>query len=299
MKHARQYQFQTMKQFVYLCCFAWLLIDACTAKHTSTYTVATWNIRFDNPADGVNNWNAREENVLSLIKEIRPDILFVQEALENQVNDLSGQMKNYSWEGVGRDDGVSDGEFIPIFYNAIRYERMAGDHFWLSEQTYTPGSKGWDAACSRMVTWIMLKDRYSGEQVYAFNTHFDHVGEQARTESAMLIIRVIDSLCGNSPVILAGDFNCSDQSKPYQLLISKGFDDAFTKSQNTPIGPGYTFSGFDTTKPPGQRIDFIFTRNVSNVLSYKVLDKNDGRYYPSDHLPVAVTLDITSGTKKK
>ena len=57
------------------------------------------------------------------------------------------------------------------------------------------------------------------------NTHFDHIGEIARVQSAHLVIRVINDLFSNFPVILMGDFNVVPESEPY-AIITNGSDQA-------------------------------------------------------------------------
>jgi len=115
--------------------------------------VMTYNIRYHNHSDGVNGWNKRKEKVVELILKNNPDVLGIQEALHSQMKDLCKLLKDYAYVGVGRDDGKEKGEYVAIFYKKSRLKVVKSGSFWLSETPETPGSMGWDAACTRMATW--------------------------------------------------------------------------------------------------------------------------------------------------
>lgn len=261
----------------------------CTApKKTGdqNLTILTWNIRYNNPGDGANAWPNRKDKVFALLREAKPQIICLQEVLSGQMDDLTNALPQYSSFGAGRDDGNRQGEWVPVFFDKNRYQFLSGDHFWLSETPDVPGKLGWDAVCARMVTWVALADRTSHDTLFVFNTHFDHVGVKARLMSAQLLTRAADSLAGNHPAIIAGDFNSTVRDSLYTVIIESGFKDSRTVSATAPIGPEYTFTGFHVSSKPGDRIDFIFVRNTKPIQNYIVSDDNLNGFYPSDHLPV-------------
>ena len=43
------------------------------------------------------------------------------------------------------------------------------------EHPEVAGSKGWDGACERIASWVKLRDKVSGKEYFALNTHLDHV----------------------------------------------------------------------------------------------------------------------------
>ena len=151
----------------------------------------TYNIRMNTSGDGEHAWPYRKNDVAALFRFHRADIFCVQEALPGQMDDLAEAFPDFTYEGVGRDDGKRQGEFSAVFYNHERFTKLKGGTFWLSE---TPGecSFGWDAACRRVCSWVQLEDRESGAVLYVFNTHFDHRGKVARRESASLILDEIE-----------------------------------------------------------------------------------------------------------
>jgi endonuclease/exonuclease/phosphatase family metal-dependent hydrolase len=139
-----------------------------------------------------------------------------------------------------------------------------------------------------MVTWVQLQDKYSDSTLFVFNTHFDHVGVKARELSAHLLVQAVDSLAGDQPVIITGDFNSSDKDAPHEVITGAGFKDSRVVSATDPVGPVYTWTGFEVGGKTGERIDFIFVRNTQPVLNHVVHDDSSGGHYLSDHLPVIV-----------
>ena len=109
----------------------------------------TYNIRYATENDGDNQWDNRKEFLSEQLQFFAPDVFGIQEGLQHQVNYLDGQLDNYSFVGVGRDDGASKGEYCAIYYNTDKFQVLDHGTFWLSE---TPDvvSKGWDAALSAL-----------------------------------------------------------------------------------------------------------------------------------------------------
>ena len=147
----------------------------------------------------------------------------------------------------------------------------------------------------RIVTWVKFRDKNTNKVFFHFNTHFDHVGEQARAESAKLILTRMKMIAGENPVVLSGDFNSIETSTPYLLLTDHQsaypMRDAILASQSPHHGPHGTFSGnFQLPGVGNHRIDFIFIHNNISVLKHAILsDSWDGRL-PSDHLPVLAEI---------
>ncbi len=254
---------------------------------TQPFTALSYNIRFDNPADGEDAWPLRREFLAAQIHFHHPDVFGIQEGLHRQLVYLQEALPAYQYVGVGRDDGAQAGEYSALFFKTERFDAVQSGTFWLSP---TPDrvSKGWDAALPRICTWARLKDRLSGDTLFALNTHFDHMGATARLESARLLLQFIQkNNTGNLPVMLMGDFNCTPDEAPYAVL-TESLSDAKNVSAQPHFGPDGTFNGFDFSKPVKKRIDFIFVSKKIKVLQHAILSDNKGCRYPSDHLPVLV-----------
>ncbi len=266
--------------------------------------VMTYNIRYNNEEDGINAWPNRKDHVAEMIRDkYQADLLGVQEALLDQAKDLEDRLPEYKRIGVGRDDGWDQGEHMAIFFKKERFELIQHHTFWLSETPEIPGVKSWETSNNRIVTWAKFKDRLTGNMFYHFNTHFDHRSQKARVESAKLIWHRIQSMTGDLPVILTGDFNITEKNEAYEILVGlkpagenssdlSDLKDARYLSQTPHQGPTSTFTRNDwtVTGDPESKIDFIFVRNGFRVLSHRVPDDQyDGRF-PSDHLPVVADL---------
>ena len=252
--------------------------------------IITYNIRYNNPGDGINAWPNRIEMVTGLLQFHDPDIFGLQEALYEQINDVQKNLPEYEWFGVGRDDGKKAGEFSPVFFKKSKFILLKHGTFWLSETPEKP-SKGWDAALNRIVTWGKFQSKVTGKQFIVFNTHFDHQGVEARKNSAALIRNKIEEMTYNNalPAILTGDFNLTPDQEPISL-IKKYLSDARDISKEPPYGPSGTFNGFKFDSPLNNRIDYIFVNGDVKVLKYAIITDSKEQRYPSDHLPVFATV---------
>lgn len=251
--------------------------------------VMTYNIRFDNPGDGVNQWSNRKQKVFDLLEKYDADLIGVQEALLHQLTDITQNLQEYEYLGVGRDDGKQKGEYSAILFKKDRFEILDKNTFWLSENPEQPGSKSWDAAITRVVTWSKVRDRSTGHTFYLFNTHFDHIGKEARKNSAQLLTKKIVQIAGSLPVLVTGDFNCTRSDPPYQEMTSAKH---LVLSDPAPVQPPGTFCSFEVNSMTCNPIDYIFISREWEATRYTVVNDNDGRYYPSDHLPVLVDVRI-------
>lgn len=259
---------------------------------SETQRIMSFNIRYNNPNDGEHAWPYRKDHLAALIQFHRADIIGMQEVLRGQVEDLQALLPEYSWVGVGRDDGKQRGEYSPIFYRSEMYELLDHGTFWLSETPEIVGSKNWDAALTRIASWAIFQNKRTGRSQFHLNTHFDHRGVQARIESAGIILEKIDQLAQELPVTVSGDFNVDPQSEAYAVMTSELLD-AHGVSQQSPYGPPGSFYGF-TAEPgeTGDRIDYIFVAEGIVVEQFGILSDQIEGNYPSDHLPVLAVIRL-------
>ena len=275
-----------------ICLFLLLAFSPLSALRTQTpasFRVMTFNIRFDNPDDGINRWENRKDWVSDLIRHYDPEVFGLQEALYHQIEDISACLTEWTWVGRGRDDGLKGGEFSPLFYRKDRWKMLESGTYWLAEEPDTPGKVGWDASLPRVVTWVRLQQISSGKKVYFFNTHFDHRGPKARQESALLILRKLDALLPAEPVLLMGDLNSMPGSVPYQLIEGSLLADTRFLCKFPPYGPEGTFNGFQLGAY-GARIDYIFVNAFWTVREYVTIADHHDKRHPSDHFPVLAEL---------
>lgn len=278
-----------MRKKIYLLA---ILIVTSSFMLGQTYKVMSYNIRYDNPNDGENQWSKRKTYLCDQISFYSPDIFGIQEGLNHQTTYIDNTLTNYAFVGVGRDDGKKKGEFSAIFYNTQKFKVLKEGTFWLSE---TPNkiSIGWDASMERICTYALIEDLKNKQKFFVFNTHFDHRGDKARIESANLIFKKITEFNQNNiPVILMGDLNLTPESQAIKYF-SKVLNDSRTNSKSKPFGPIGTYNGFKHNHPLNKRIDYIFTsKNNIEILKYAILTDSKDLKYPSDHLPVFIEIKI-------
>lgn len=252
--------------------------------------VMSYNVKYANENDGENSWFNRKDHLASQIQFYEPHIFGVQEALHSQLEFLKAELSGYEYFGKGRDDGAQKGEFSAIFFKAEKFELLKEGTFWLSTTPDVPG-KGWDADYPRVCTYGKFKNKTTGKEFWVFNSHFDHVGVEARRNSVKLIHEKIEELNREQlPVILMGDLNLEPETAEIQFLEEHYKDSK--KISNLVFGPEGTFNAYQFEKPVTRRIDYIFVSEGVHVKKYAVLSDNKDLRYPSDHLPVLVELEL-------
>lgn len=272
---------------------ALLALAPAVRAHEPGFRVMSYNIRVDVPSDDP-AWVERRPHMAAQIAFLDPDILGVQEAHSAMIGYLADQLPGYDRYGLGRDDGGPVGETTTLFWKRDRYERVGADTFWCSPTPEVP-SKGWDAAYPRTVTRVVLRDRRDGGLLDVRNTHFDHVGEVAREQCAVLVSRLTPAeFDGDTArVVLMGDFNTGPGTPPWRRIVASGLRDARTLSPVV-FGPAGTFNGFDIASDNhGVAIDHVFVGPGLAVERFGVLTDSFGGRVISDHFPVVV--DLTAG----
>lgn len=270
----------------------------------SEIRVGTFNIRNSGADDGENGWPHRRTLLVDTIRRADPDLIGLQEVLPDQQANLAQDLASYGTVAVFRDDGKSKGEAASIFYRKARFELIESGTFWLSQTPEVAGSFGWDAACTRICTWAKLRDRQTKQTLLAANTHFDHVGDVARANSAKLIVERLAALSAGDAIVLTGDFNAIETGPVYTALLDAAREQGLSladtyRAVHPAIGPDEaSYHGFkDVTK--GLRIDWIFvTPQLVTINSEIDHFKNATGHYPSDHCPVWATLKWAANERK-
>ena len=282
-----------MKKIMFLLLAVCMLAGCSEGEKKVKVRWATFNIRLDTPVDSLNRWGYRMERAAQFIKDAQLDVVGTQEVLHSQFEDLKRMLPEFEGVGVARDDGKTKGEYSSVFYRKDVFDALDSGTFWLSEYPDSVGLKGWDAACVRVATWAKLQHKETGKIVMAVNTHFDHVGVEARKQSALLIIRKIKEIVGDRAAVLTGDFNVTDQSDAYQTITTNEFvlKDAHKIAEKV-SGVNYTFHNF-TRQPLEKRskIDFIFVTPHIRVLSSDIPQDVEGALL-SDHNPQWIEMEF-------
>jgi len=239
----------------------------------------TANVRYGTARDGAHAWPLRRELALSTLEAARPDVLGLQEALRFQVDEVRARFPHHLVIGEGRDGG-DRGEWTALLVDGRRFTVRAAGTFRLAPEDKL-GAVGWDAALTRIATWAELADGEDGGRVIrVVNTHFDHIGKQARLESARLIGRFVAGR-GALPTVVLGDFNAGEQSAPLKALAEAGLRDTFrdTNPDATEVKTGHGFRGGRR----GAMIDHVLVDDrLETDEAWIDWTEVEGQY-PSDH----------------
>jgi endonuclease/exonuclease/phosphatase family metal-dependent hydrolase len=276
----------------------WLLIVsvsflACGVK-AEPVDVMSFNIRYGTAKDGDNQWKHRKDQVIKMIAAHDPDLLGTQEVLDFQRDFLQEKLPGYACVSAGRDDGKEQGEMTAIYFRTARFALLDSGHFWLSPTPDKVASRGWDAAITRVVSWVKLKDKLddNAKPIVFMNAHFDHRGHEARFQSAQLMVERMKAWGPACRMVVAGDFNEGEGSRPYKALFdpeASGLIDTYRFFQPQRSPDEGTFTGFKSAEGRA-RIDWIACSDHFGVSDAKIVrDKIDGRL-PSDHYPVTARL---------
>ena len=248
--------------------------------------VVTWNILHGSDA-GLPwrryGWPVRKKSVQLALAGVRPDIVCVQEALEEQTQFLAEILPGHRRVGVGRDDGRARGEECAIFFDGARFEELAGGTFWLEEPTDRPATES-QLGPKRICTWVRLRDRTSGRAFRVYNTH-QYLTESARLSAVRIILAKIDMGDPADAVLVAGDFNAPPDTPDRRLFESVGLISSAQVAGVDRELATYQFYGIRV-----RRLDDILVNRGWRVESSHVVDVKPENTFPSDHFGVMADL---------
>ena len=251
------------------------------------FRIATFNMRTDCDK-GEHAWTNRLPLVVKVIKESGFDVIGAQELKTNQVADLRRALGPDGYVAIGRRrtfNSKYDTEGVYLLFSTNRFECLESGTFQLSETPEVPGSKSWKTDCPRTCVWAKLKDG-SGRAFFVYNTHLDHMSEEARRKGMELVVsRMKAATADGAPAFLLGDFNCAPSADNAVGIAERSMKNAATISETSHVGPEKTFTNW---KPTAHfLIDYIFVNGAVRVISHKTHDDLPGGKSPSDHFPVS------------
>ncbi len=206
------------------------------------------------------------------------DSIGVQEANLRWMLYLREHLNGYESVGVSRGNGKNRGEFSAIFYQKEKYDLLDSGTFWLSKTPDVPGSSDWGSANIRICTWAILQNKETKQTYAHFNTHLDHVSDNARTNQIQVLLERMTQIAGELPVILTGDFNAETDSDMYRAAARALQDSRLTAAVTDDKG---TFHSYGVIEP--KLIDYIFVSESVSPLVYHVIDDKLNDAYLSDH----------------
>lgn len=256
--------------------------------------VMSFNIRYGTANDGENRWPLRRDFLMEVVRQDNADIIGLQEALHDQIVEMTTALPAYGVIGVGRDDGATRGEYAAILYRRDRFHVAESGTFWFSDTPAIVASRSWGNTITRICTWARLVDRQGGA-FWVFNVHLDHQSQPSRERSTTLLAeRIRGRSAPNEPVIVTGDFNVGENNAALPVLVGGATPllvDTFRRLYPAATGVG-TFTGFDASRTTGDKIDYVLVTPGVEVLRASIIrTAKDGRL-PSDHFPVSATVRL-------
>lgn len=269
--------------------------DPISDSDTSVIDLMTFNIRFGTANDGINHWDNRREQVVDMITQHAPDVLGLQEALDFQVDYIAKEMPHYDVYYVGRDDGDKQGESSAIFYQKNRFKLADHGTFWFSDTPSVP-STHWGNNHLRICSWVRLEDKSNNNSFYVYNLHLDHISQNSREKSTVLLAQTISQRKHSDPYIVMGDFNMTLDNPGMKYLLKDNVETPYpplistwhSKHPQSERRSGHGFKG----QTEGSAIDHILVEKKTSISKADIDQRKiDGRY-PSDHYPVTARIKL-------
>ena len=254
--------------------------------------VMSFNLR-DSDVNGVRA-DYRRSIAAEEIKRVRPDSVGTQEATRWWIAALEDLLPEYAWVGVERDGGKpadQGNESCVIFYLKTKYRLVDHGDFWISDTPDVP-SYGPGAACIRICTWAVLKNRLTGETYVHVNTHFDHISEEARVQGGEIVNAFIQEHFAGMNVVFTADMNTTPDTETYATMTRNLKDTRFAAAQAECYG---TFHGCRPEERADYYIDFVLCSPEIEVTAYRTVTEGvDGRFV-SDHFPIYADIRLGGG----
>ena len=289
------------RSFFCILALAGLLAGCAVSRPADAIRVGSYNIRLSKGDIGTPNaWNERKADLADLVRKMELDAFGMQEVCPDQAQYLREQLPEFAFVGDHREADRKSGEASPVFYRKSRFDAEKSGTFWLSETPDIPASKSWNTRCTRVCSYLVLKDKITGKRFCFANTHTDHVSAEAREKGMMLVVNRMKDFGRGAPIVFTGDHNCSYDEPPARA-VRKVLKDSRDITETRDPGPYNTFQGFGKNKDgPVNRegavkdycIDYIYVSDGTRVLDFTTHDdKRPGTdLYPSDHFPVTATI---------
>jgi endonuclease/exonuclease/phosphatase family metal-dependent hydrolase len=249
--------------------------------------IITSNIRFNNPADLENSWDARKEFYYTSMNSYKPLILATQEGRQDQLRQLELGLDGMLLEDRNR--VWIDERMYPCLYLGQSIVVTDSGDRWLSETPTIAGSKLIDAAFPRLLTWAVLE--FEGCQFIVVNMHLDHTTNEVRLAQATIAVAEIKKINSTQlPLVLTGDFNSAPDGVVYQYFIKElGLTDPWKLHEKSEESSYHKFLG---SLPEGKRIDWILHSEEFKTKEIKLLKDHDQGVYLSDHFPVFCDISL-------
>lgn len=281
------------------------LIENCSfngnvSSSATEIRVVSQNLRV-NSSKNVISIEERHEGLRNIIKSQNPDIIGFQEADKTWESYLKSDYSEYNyvwyWRGIGNQS--KENEATPIFYKKDKFNLLDQGRFWLSDTPDQP-SYCFNEDMNRIVIWVKLQVKETGEIFYYFNTHFSLDNTSRFQSEQVLRERVLSKVGDQTPFYITADFNMQSSENTYQNMTTWCTDMALAAEVDETNNSGTFAPSFQPT-PANMRIDMgFYNEDAGTVPYYKVIldtiTVNGKEYAPSDHFGVFFRTRLQSAS---
>lgn len=251
----------------------------------------TCNIRFDNPADGQNDWAHRRIFLAETLSKHSPDIIATQEGRFHQLKDLESLLPDYEILDLHR-SWIKERMYPTFFLKKDKFEILKSEDIWLSETPDVAASLSFGSTFPRLMVMAKVQLKNSPQNIVLVNTHLDHLKTDTREEQIKVLAEQVKRFSPDStPVIIAGDFNDHPESQVRIHLENEflGLQDAWKLFNGIEETSHHAFTG---VMPTGARIDWIMMDQKFKIKSCDMDKTSRNGFYPTDHFPVVCHFNI-------
>jgi endonuclease/exonuclease/phosphatase family metal-dependent hydrolase len=267
-------------------------VIACSSNHddnsnsinntdtNKTITIMSYNI-LNGGTSKEELWNNRKAASLSMLQNVKPDIIGMQEVQSVHKSFYDTNLTNYKMLGLPRDNTGSYAEYCAIYYRSDKFTVLDSKTIWLSE-TPEVMSKSWGSAYYRICTYAKFRSINTGEVFFFFNTHLDYTSEAFSHQISLLESKIKEIAGDNTKIFVTGDFNM-EPSVEGIVNFAKYFKNTRMQFPESIYYYCGTFHDFGTVN---KFIDYVWYRNAIPK-SYSVINSAwNGVEYVSDHYPI-------------
>ena len=255
-------------------------------------TVMTWNVY-----QGVKEVSAqRAAAYKSVIDELNPDILMIQEMPLNYSDERFGAAlnSNYVKATVKREDiALPAYPTQIIYYNKNTVKLLSSHYFYTSETPDVPSAFSGANVQSTLV-YSEFEQISSGNKVLAASAHLGIESSGMRVKQMGVIDEFFSKYRAENPetaIVFGGDLNCEPMDKVISSIKKAGY--ANSSEVADVVNAANTFPSKEHV------IDYLFVNNGGALVSsYTVKDlglhtKDYVNGNPSDHNPVVIKISLT------
>lgn len=247
-------------------------------------------------------WAERVPYIADILTRHDPDLVGLEELTTgDEVREITALVPGYDAVFLEDPDAPLFKEYgdATVLVRSSKFRILAHGSYFLSATPDQNWSSGWAGAqLWRIVTWVHLRQRSDGRELFFAATHFDN-NTPNQEKSAPLLLERTEPWAKRMPALAVGDFNSTPDSEAYRLLTSGAtegglalantFDAAVTFEQvhNQPATPAWD---------SGERIDHIFAASPEPWSCARwAVDQTvygSSKKYPSDHYPIAADVTL-------